>query len=145
MRFFATLSAAIIVAGSAAAQGTGSRIIVEPATQPAPRQEGSVRVQFNINLFMPGPAGEGDASQALRDRARRTIYEMAAHECDLLREVLAKDCRLESVNTNINHSGPAAARGLQRRRINEPSDHPQMRPAGLRVAIVPTEPALSRP
>ena len=27
---------------------------------------------------------------------------MAAHECDLLREVLAKDCRLESINTNIN-------------------------------------------
>jgi hypothetical protein len=102
LRFFAALSAAIIVAGSAAAQGTGSRIIVEPATQPAPRQEGSVRVQSNINLFMPGPTGEGDASQALRDRARRTIYEMAAHECDLLREVLAKDCRLESVNTNIN-------------------------------------------
>jgi hypothetical protein len=37
----------------------------------------------------------------LRDRARRTIYEMAAHECDLLRAVLAKDCRMESVNSNI--------------------------------------------
>ena len=40
--------------------------------------------------------------QKLRDRARRMIYEMAAHECDLLREVLAKDCRLESVNNNLN-------------------------------------------
>lgn len=102
LRFFATLSAAILVAGSAAAQSGGSRIIVEPATQPGPRQEGSVRVQSNINLFMPGPTGEGDAAQALRDRARRTIYEMAARECDLLREVLAKECRLEFVNTNIN-------------------------------------------
>jgi hypothetical protein len=27
---------------------------------------------------------------------------MAAHECDLLRDVLAKDCRMESVNTNIS-------------------------------------------
>ena len=27
---------------------------------------------------------------------------MAARECDLLREVLAKDCRLESVNNNLN-------------------------------------------
>ena len=27
---------------------------------------------------------------------------MAARECDLLREVIAKDCRLESVNSNIN-------------------------------------------
>jgi hypothetical protein len=100
-RFFATLSTAILLAGSAAAQSGGSRIIVEPAT-PAARQEGTVRVQSNINLFMPGPTGDGDASQALRDRARRTIYEMAARECDLLREVLAKDCRLESINTNIN-------------------------------------------
>ena len=100
-RFFTTLSAAILLAGSAAAQNTGSRIILESAA-PVPRQEGSVRVQSNINLFLPGPTGEGDASQALRDRARRMIYEMAAHECDLLREVLAKDCRLESINTNIN-------------------------------------------
>jgi hypothetical protein len=27
---------------------------------------------------------------------------LAARECDLLREILAKECRLESVNTNIN-------------------------------------------
>jgi hypothetical protein len=27
---------------------------------------------------------------------------MAARECDLLREVLAKDCRMESVTSNIN-------------------------------------------
>jgi hypothetical protein len=40
-------------------------------------------------------------AQKLRDRARRMVYEMAAHECDLLREVLAKDCRMESVNSNI--------------------------------------------
>ena len=30
------------------------------------------------------------------------VYEMAARECDLLREVIAKDCRLESVNNNLN-------------------------------------------
>jgi hypothetical protein len=110
-RFFTTLSAAILLAGSAAAQNTGSRIILESAT-PVPRQEGSVRVQSNINLFLPGPTGEGDASQALRDRARRMIYEMAAHECDLLRELLAKDCRLESINTNINRQwGPQQPEG----------------------------------
>ena len=27
---------------------------------------------------------------------------MAARECDLLREVLAKDCRMESVTSNIS-------------------------------------------
>ena len=61
-----------------------------------------MRVQSNINLFMPGPTGDGEDAQKLRDRARRVIYEMAARECDLLREVLAKDCKLESVNNNLN-------------------------------------------
>ena len=36
----------------------------------------------------------------MRDRARRIVDEMAAHEPDLLRDVLAKDCRVESVNIN---------------------------------------------
>ncbi|MDU6320375.1 hypothetical protein, partial [Bradyrhizobium sp.] len=55
-----------------------------------------------MNFFVAGPTGDGDEAQKLRDRARRTVYEMAARECDLLREVLAKDCRMESVSTNIN-------------------------------------------
>jgi hypothetical protein len=80
---------------------TGQRIIVEPAN-PLPRQEGSVRVQSSVNFFVAGPTGEGDEAQKLRDRARRAVYEMAARECDILRDVLAKDCRLESVNSNIN-------------------------------------------
>jgi len=31
----------------------------------------------------------------------RLVYQMAAHECDLLRGRLAKECRLESVNVNV--------------------------------------------
>ena len=82
------------------AQGQGQRIILEQSGG-APRQEGSVRVQSNINLFIAGPAGDGEEAQKLRDRGRRMVYEMAAHECDLLREVLAKDCKLESLSSNI--------------------------------------------
>jgi len=80
---------------------TGQRIIVEQGGIPT-RQEGSVRVQSSINFFVSGPTGEGEEAQKLRDRARRIVYEMAAHECDLLRDILARDCRLESINTNIN-------------------------------------------
>ena len=90
----------LLLIASPIAQAQGQRIILEQSG--APRQEGFVRVQSNINLFMPGPTGDGEDAQKLRDRARRVIYEMAAHECDLLREVLAKDCRLESVNNNLN-------------------------------------------
>ncbi len=65
------------------------------------RQDAPVRIQTSFNFFVPGPAGDGDEAQKARDKARRSIYEMAARECDLLREVLAKDCRLESVNSSI--------------------------------------------
>jgi predicted dehydrogenase len=74
-------------------------VIVE---QGAPRQENMVRVQNNINFFVPGPTGDGDDAQKLREKAQRTVYEMAGHECDLLRQILAKDCRLESINVNVN-------------------------------------------
>jgi hypothetical protein len=67
-----------------------------------PRQENMVRVQNNISFFMAGPTGSGDEAQKLREQAQRSVYEMAAHECDLLRDILAKDCRMETVNVNVN-------------------------------------------
>ena len=82
------------------AQAPGQRIVIEQAGSPS-RQEGQVRIQSSINFFIAGPSGESEEAQRLRDRARRLVYEMAAHECDLLRDVLAKECRMESVNVNI--------------------------------------------
>jgi hypothetical protein len=90
----------LLLASSAIAQTPGQRIVIENSGS-SPRQEGLVRIQTNINFFLTGPTGEGEEAQKLRDRARRIVYEMAAHECDLLREILAKDCKMESVNTNI--------------------------------------------
>ena len=84
----------------AVAQTPGQRIILEQSGSGL-RQEGFVRVQSSVNFFVPGPTGDGEDAQKLREGTRRTIYEMAAHECDLLREVLAKDCRMESVSSNI--------------------------------------------
>jgi hypothetical protein len=82
------------------AQAPGQRIVIEQAGSLS-RQEGQVRIQSSINFFIAGPSGESEEAQRLRDRARRLVYEMAAHECDLLRDVLAKECRMESVNVNI--------------------------------------------
>jgi hypothetical protein len=92
--------ATLLLATPAIAQTPGQRIVIENSGS-SPRQEGLVRIQSNINFFLTGPTGEGEEAQKLRDRARRIVYEMAAHECDLLREILAKDCKMESVNTNI--------------------------------------------
>jgi hypothetical protein len=65
------------------------------------RQESPVPIQATFNFFVAGPSGEGEEAQKLRDKARRIVYEMAARECDLLREVLAKDCRMVSVSSNV--------------------------------------------
>jgi len=87
------------------------RIIVEQSGG-APRQEGLVRVQSSVNFFFAGPTGDSEEAQKLRDRARRSVYEMAARECDLLRETLAKDCRMESLNTNITRQFGQQSEGL---------------------------------
>lgn len=97
----AVLSASSFVGGSAMAQGEGQRIVIERAP-PNLRQEGTVRVQTSISLFVPSPTDDGEEAIKNRDRARRMIYEMAGKECDLLREVLARDCRLESISSNLN-------------------------------------------
>jgi hypothetical protein len=83
------------------AQTSTQRVVVEQSGA-STRQESAVRVQSNISFFILGPTGEGEEAQKLRDRARRTVYEMAGRECDLLRDVLAKDCRMENVTSNIS-------------------------------------------
>jgi hypothetical protein len=100
-RFITAGLGLLLLIAPAFAQSPGQRIIVEQSSGSS-RQEGSVRVQSTVSLFMAGPTGDGEEAQKLRDRARRGVYEMAGRECDLLREVLAKDCRLESVTSNMN-------------------------------------------
>ena len=92
------VSVALLLASPVIAQ---NRIIVEQGNN-TPRQENMVRVQNNISFFLAGPTGDGDEAQKLRDKAQRSVYEMAGRQCDLLREILAKDCRMESVNVNVN-------------------------------------------
>jgi hypothetical protein len=68
----------------------------------AERREEPIRIQVNVNLFFAGPTGESEEAVKLRERVRRSVYEMAAGECALVEQVLAKTCRLESVNVNVN-------------------------------------------
>jgi len=99
-RFIPPALGLLLLAVPAVAQTPGQRIIMEQTG--ASRQEGWVRIQSTLNFFVAGPTGESEEAQKLRDRARRAVYEMAARECDLLREVIAKDCRMEQVSNNIN-------------------------------------------
>jgi len=43
-----------------------------------------------------------EAGDQLRDRARKMIYQMAARECGMLEDVLARTCRLEAINVSLN-------------------------------------------
>ena len=74
----------------------------------ADRREEPVRIQVSINLFFPGPTGESEEAVKLRDRVRRSIYEMAGNECSLVEQVLAKTCRLEAVNVTLNRQAGGA-------------------------------------
>ena|SRR5271166_4838285 len=77
----------------------------------AERREEPIRVQVSVNLFFAGPTGESEDAVKLRDRVRRSVYEMAANECMLVEQVLAKTCRLESINVNINRQAGAQNEG----------------------------------
>ncbi|HEV2955944.1 MAG TPA: hypothetical protein VGX95_07485 [Xanthobacteraceae bacterium] len=72
-----------------------------------------VRVQVGLNIFVPGTfAGVDDPKL---QQARRSLYELAGRECDLLRDAIAKDCRLESIQVNFNRHQqyPQQAEGFQ--------------------------------
>ena len=66
------------------------------------RQDTPVKIQASFNFFVSGATGDSEEAQKSREKARRIVYEMAARECDLLRDVLAKDCRMEAVSSNVS-------------------------------------------
>lgn len=95
-----------------ASESTGQDVVERPRL-PTSRQEGVVRVQMSIQLFVAGPTDVSEEADRQRDRARRVIYEIAAKECDLLREVVARDCRLETVNVNLSRQPNPQMQGYQ--------------------------------
>jgi hypothetical protein len=82
--------------------GAGAQTITIQRPAPLDPNVSPIRVQISVNFFVPGPANDSEQSTALRGRASRAIYDLAAHECEVLREKLADDCRLENVNVNFN-------------------------------------------
>jgi hypothetical protein len=71
-----------------------------------------VRVQVNINTFVPVPSE--DQTLKAQEQSRRMIYDLAGHECALLRETIASDCQLATVNVNIQRSQAVQFPGQQR-------------------------------
>ena len=102
---------AMLIGGAAAAQTTGQRIVIESDAAASAGQEGTVRVRMSIQLFLAGPTDDSDDADQQRERARRALYSLASKECDVMREVIARDCRLESINVNLSRQGNVQAQG----------------------------------
>jgi hypothetical protein len=66
------------------------------------RRHEQVRVQVGIHFFVPGPSNDSEEAAKIRERVRRSVYEMAGKECVLLEDTIASECRLESINVNLN-------------------------------------------
>lgn len=106
-----TRFASIVVAGTFAAALSASQPLAQDRTAMAP--ERPVRVQLGVNFFMPGsPNDTGEEAERVREQARRIVYEMAAKECAVLQSVLARDCRLEAMNVNLNRQAGQALGGF---------------------------------
>jgi hypothetical protein len=71
---------------------------------PASELKGEVRVQVNINFFVPGSVNGSEASLKAQEDARSALYHSAGHECEVLRAAIATECRIESVAVNINRN-----------------------------------------
>jgi hypothetical protein len=61
-----------------------------------------VRVQISVNFFIPGPSDDSEGSRQAQENARRSLYERAGRECELLKATLATECHLQSINVSIN-------------------------------------------
>jgi hypothetical protein len=64
-----------------------------------------VRISVGVNMFVPAPSDDGEQALRAQEVSRKMIYELAGRECAVLRETLASECRLESVNVNVQRSG----------------------------------------
>jgi hypothetical protein len=60
-----------------------------------------VHVGVNVNIFVPASGDDSEQVVKAQETGRKLVYELAGHECAVLRDVLASECRLESVNVNI--------------------------------------------
>ncbi len=96
------LSAALLTAFAIAA--SAQTIVVNPRPSIAPVSAEQIRVTVGVNTFVPAPADNSEEAVKAQEAARRMIYKLAAHECVMLLDVLASECRIESVNVNVQRA-----------------------------------------
>jgi len=99
---------ATTVAACLATAAAAEIVIRSPGeTLGGPIASAQVRITLNLNTFVPAPNDNSEQAQKAQESGRRTVYELADHECAILRDTIASDCRLESINVNMQRVVPA--------------------------------------
>ncbi len=108
LRFFAVPAVALL-AGLVLAPGAAPA----KASILAPFPEGSqpVNVSVGFNTQVPLPDLSEDTLAAAQKAGREYVYRLGRDECALLKEIIAKTCRLTNLNINTQiqqHNNPGA-------------------------------------
>jgi hypothetical protein len=98
LRAFLPALSVVVLAAGASAQTIEIKTNQSSASAMSAEQ---IRVNVNVNVFVRSLGEDGDQALKAQEMGRKVIYEVAGHECAVLRETLAADCRLDSVNVNI--------------------------------------------
>ena len=100
-----TIIGFVLSIAASAAQGQEPRVTLkESFADMAKRQAEMMRISIGMNFMLAG-IGDPLADDAkLRERTRRNVYQIAMRECDMILEMLASECRVESVNINLNRN-----------------------------------------
>jgi hypothetical protein len=99
MRQYAFLSAIFIAFSTVASAQTIVINPSKPGMMPSGRPE-QVRVSLGISMFVPAPGDDSAQTLKSQEDGRKTVYEAAGHECDILRATIASSCTLDSININ---------------------------------------------
>jgi len=97
-----------------ATAASAQTIVVNPRQSMAPVSAEQIRINVGVNTFVAASADNSEESLKAQEGARRMIYELAARECAILLDLLAGECRLESVNVNAQRA-PSNQFGTQQR------------------------------
>jgi hypothetical protein len=100
LRFCLTM--VFVIAGVVAALAE-TTIVLKPNDRLTTQGLEQVRVSVGVNMFVPLTDG-GDQVIKAQEDALRLVYDLAERECGILREVLASECHLESINVNVRRN-----------------------------------------
>jgi hypothetical protein len=91
----------LVLMATCTATASAQTIVVKTGDRPMmPAGTDQVRVSVAVNMFVALTDNSEQALKAQED-GRRAIYDLADRECTILRDVLATECHLESINVNV--------------------------------------------